>query len=271
MTNILDKLWVEKYRPQNINDVVMEQDQKQFLIKCLQNGDVPHLLFVGPAGSGKTTTARIICEEIIKDDMDILELNGSDNTGVDVVRTEIKGFLQAPPFASPHKIVYIDEFDYMTANAQASLRNMMEKYASVGRFICTGNYKSKIIDPLQSRFQIFEMKTISEDFALEFCEKILKDEQVEYDQDTVRMVVQNLIPDVRKVVNTLQKSVVEGKLSAIDKDSITSIEKKIIGIICVICDNIGTDNQKRSIDTNIKSLQCIKAYSITLILSRGLR
>jgi replication factor C small subunit len=254
MSDILDKLWVEKYRPKNISDVVLEPDQKEFLIKCLQNGEVPHLLFIGPPGSGKTTTARIICDEIIKDHMDIMELNGSDDTGVQVVRDEIKGFLQVPPFQSPHKIVYIDEFDYMTQNAQASLRNMMEKYASIGRFICTGNYLNKIMDPIQSRFQIFEMKTISEEFALDFCEKILKAEGVEYEQDNVRMVVQNLVPDVRKVIQTLQKSVVNGKLSAIDKASITSIEKKIVGLICVICDNIGTDNQKRSIDTNINEI-----------------
>jgi len=252
--SILDKLWVEKYRPQNIDGVVLEPEQKGFLTTCLQNGEVPHLLFIGPAGSGKTTTARIICDEIIKDSMDILELNGSDDTGVAVVRDEIKGFLQVPAFQSPHKIVYIDEFDYMTQNAQASLRNMMEKYASIGRFICTGNYINKIMDPLQSRFQIFEMKTISEEFALEFCEKILKNENVEYDQATVRMVVQSLIPDVRKVINTLQKCVINGKLTTIDKDSITSIEKKIIGLICVICDNIGTDNQKRAIDTNINEI-----------------
>jgi DNA polymerase III delta prime subunit len=156
--------------------------------------------------------------------------------------------------ARKHKIVYIDEVDDMTQNAQASLRSIMEKYASIGRFVCTGNYKSKIMDALHSRFQVFEMKTISEEFALNHCIKVLDNENIEYSKDTVQMVVQSLIPDIRKVINTLQKSVVDGKLTSIDKDKITSIEKKIVGSICVICDNIGTSNEKKAIDTNIKSI-----------------
>jgi len=238
MTNMLDSLWVEKYRPKHLKEVVLPEEQKKFLEDCVIKNDIPHLLFVGSAGSGKSTVARILVDNLIKHEMDVLLLNGSDTTGVDTIRSEVQGFLKTPPFASKLKIVYIDEFDYMTSNAQAALRNIMEKYADNGRFICTGNYITKIIDPLQSRFQIFEMSTIKEDFATEYCENILEMEEVKYDKKSLKLIVSNLVPDVRKIVNTIQKNVVDKKLKKIDVNSVISIEKKIGGMIMQICDSI---------------------------------
>jgi len=251
MADLLDGLWVEKYRPKSLDEVVLEEDQKEFLNRCIEKGEVPHLLLIGPAGSGKTTTARIIVDALIKNEMDSFLLNGSDSTGVDIMRNDIQGFLKSPPYESKLKLVYIDEFDYTSSNAQAALRNIMEKYADNGRFICTGNYLSKIIDPLQSRFQIFEMKTISEEFAVKYCKHILDSEEVEYDDESVKMIVHNFVPDVRKAVNTIQKNVVNGKLKKIDVSSIISIEKKICGLIVQICDDIGTDKRDVTINRSI--------------------
>lgn len=256
---LLEKLWVEKYRPKTLDDVVLEDDQRGFLQKCLTDGEIPHLLFIGPPGSGKTTVSRIICDTIIKDEMDIIQINGSDETGIGTVRDSIKGFLQSPSYESKHKIIFIDEFDYMTLNAQASLRSMMEEYRSVGRFVCTGNYKTKIITPLHSRFQIFEMKTLPEKFVLDFCCKILDKESIEYQKENAELVVQNLIPDVRKIINTLQKHVVDGKLTGIDKNSITSIEKKITANICLICDSIISNKNDSDINSRITDIHNILA------------
>lgn len=253
-SEILDALWVEKYRPKSLDKVVLEPEDKKILQRCLDQGEVPHILFIGPAGSGKTTTARILNDYIIKNDMDFLPLNGSNTTGIETVRKTIEPFLKSPAFASKHKIVFIDEFDYMTSNAQADLRNIFERYSETGRFICTANYKSKIIDPLHSRFQTFEMKTISKEFALEYCTNILDTEGIKYKAEDVELVVECLIPDVRKVVNTLQRNVVDGKLQGVDKSKITTIENKIVGLVCLICDSIGKPTQDKVINQKVPDI-----------------
>ena len=259
MPDVLDGLWVEKYRPKKLDDVVLEDSQKEFLFRCIEKGEIPHLLLIGPPGSGKTTTARIIVDSLIKNDMDLFLLNGSDSTGVDIMRNDIQSFLKSPPFESKLKIIFIDEFDYTSNNAQASLRAIMEKYGDNGRFICTGNYMSKIIDPLHSRFQTFEMKTINEDFAINYCKKILESEKIEYDNETIKMIIHNYMPDVRKAVGTIQKNVVNGKLKKIDVNSILSIEKKICGLIVQICDEMGSE--KRDSIINQTAPEIIKLLS----------
>lgn len=201
-----------------------------------------------------TTTSRILTDSLIKNQMDILPMNGSDSVGVDNMRTTVQGFLKSPPYESKHKIVFIDEFDYTTGNAQAVLRNIMETYADNGRFICTGNYISKIIDPIQSRFQIFEMNTIKEEFALEYCEKILKAENVNYDINTLKMIIQNFMPDVRKALNTIQKTVVNGTLKKIDINSIISNEKKIVGLLVQICDDMGSNMRDATLNKSVPAI-----------------
>lgn len=252
--NLLQQLWVEKYRPKSINDVVLHDDQKQFMNTCLSKGEIPHLGFFGPPGSGKTTLARIIYDILVKCDMDGLLLNGSDSTGVENMRTTVQGFLKSPPYKSKLKIVYIDEFDYTTQSAQAILRSMMETYADNGRFIVTGNYMSKIMDPLLSRFTVFEMKTMPKEFVLDYAKKILKEEKVEFDENSVELVIQNYLPDVRKAISTLQKNTIKGKLKKLDAAAITSIEKKICGLIVQICDDIGTPKRDGTLNQNVPQL-----------------
>lgn len=252
--SLLNQLWVEKWRPKSPKDVVLNDDQKQFIIKCLEKQEIPHLAFFGPPGSGKTTLARIVVETLIKNDMDALLMNGSDSTGVENMRTTVQGFLKSPPYKSKLKIVYIDEFDYTTQNAQAVLRNMMETYADNGRFIVTGNYLSKVMDPLLSRFTVFEMKSLSKEYVLEYCVKILKAEAIEYDVNTVELIIQNLLPDVRKVINTLQKNTSGHKLKKIDVSSIVSTEKKVAGQIIQICDDINTQKRDTTLNQNMPQI-----------------
>ena len=252
---LTDAIWVHKYRPSRLEDIKLEEDQRIFLQRCLQNGEIPHLLLHGPPGSGKTTSALVIKDVLIKDRADILELNGSIDRGIAVVREQIEPYLKTPPMASNHKIVFIDEFDFMTKDAQEGLRHIFEKYETIGRFLCTGNYASKIEIALLSRFQKFEMKTIKEEFAVEYCEHILKSENVEYEKKNVELVVKTLIPDIRQIVNTLQQHTNNNKLTGISKDKIITLDKKMVGLICRLCEAIGKPEQNNVINSTIPELE----------------
>ena len=201
-------LWVEKYRPNKLEDYVGNEHLKAKVEGYLESGDVPHLLLYGKAGTGKTTLAKLIVNSI---DCDYIIINASDENNVDTVRNKVKNFASSMGF-KPFKIIILDEFDYMTANAQAILRNLMETFSGHCRFILTCNYVEKVIEPIQSRCQTFQIvPPTKKDVAVQMS-KILKAEEVEFEVKDLVPIIDAAYPDIRKVINTCQLNSIKGKL-----------------------------------------------------------
>ena len=201
-------LWVEKYRPAKLEDYVGNEHLKNKVAGYIESEDVPHLLFFGKAGTGKTTLAKLIVNSI---DCDFMVLNASDENNVETVRTKVKNFASSIGFKK-YKIIILDEFDYMTPNAQAILRNLMETFSRHCRFILTCNYIEKIIEPIQSRCQTFQIvPPTKKDVAIQMS-KILKAEKVEFDPKDLVPIIDSSYPDIRKVINTCQMNSTKGKL-----------------------------------------------------------
>lgn len=208
-------LWVEKYRPATLEGYVGNVAIVDKVKIYLENGDVPHLLLYGQAGTGKTTLAKIIANNI---DADIMYINASDENNIETVRTKVKNFASTIGFKS-WKIVILDEADYMTPNGQAALRNLMETFSKTTRFILTCNYVEKIIDPIQSRCQTFSITPPSKTEVAKRIVQILNLEKVEYDNVNLATLINNGYPDIRRILNSCQRQIVDNKLK-IDEQSL---------------------------------------------------
>lgn len=213
----MKELWVEKYRPKTVDEYVFRDDnQRQQVQSWIKNKSIPHLLFSGSAGIGKTTLAKVLLHELGVDHYDIMELNASRERGIDEVRKRITTFVQTIPFGE-FKVVLLDEADYMTPDAQASLRGVMEEYHSTARFILTCNYPHKIIPALHSRCQGFHIETVDKDEFTARVATILVQENIEVDLDTLDTYVKATYPDLRKCINMVQMNSGTGKLAAPNK------------------------------------------------------
>lgn len=201
-------LWVEKYRPSKLDDYVGNEHLKSKVSGYIESEDVPHLLFFGKAGTGKTTLAKLIVNSI---ECDTMMINASDENNVETVRNKVKNFASSMGFKK-YKIIILDEFDYMTPNAQAILRNLMETFSRHCRFILTCNYIEKIIEPIQSRCQTFQITPpTKKDVAIQMS-KILKSESVEFNPKDLVPIIDSSYPDIRKIINTCQLNSLKGKL-----------------------------------------------------------
>ena len=206
-----NKIWCEKYRPQKLDDLIIS-DRNREIISGYKD-EIPNLLFVGSPGTGKTTLAKIIVNDILK--CNFIYINASDESGIDTIRYKVVNFSQTKSFDGKIKVIILDECDGLTAQAQAALRNTMESYSKYTRFILTANYKHKIIPALQSRCQFLDIKPVLEE-SVKRCYSILKQEGIKVDDSQKKKfveLVKTSFPDLRKCINELQKNCIDGALS----------------------------------------------------------
>jgi len=200
-------IWIEKYRPQKLDDIVGQDEIVERLSSYVKSGNLPHLLFTGSAGVGKTTAAVTLAREFFRDSwqMNFRELNASDERGIDVVRNQIKQFARTTPLGdATFKILFLDEADALTTDAQSALRRTMESYAQTCRFILSCNYSSKIIDPIQSRCAIYRFKPLGEAAVKEEVHRIARKEGLSITKEAMDAIIYIAQGDMRKAINALQ-------------------------------------------------------------------
>ena len=215
-------LWVEKYRPSNLGTYIGNEHLKSKVSIYLESGDLPHLLLYGKAGTGKTTLAKLLVKNI---ECDYLYINASDENSVDTVRNKVRQFASTVGFKDL-KIIILDECDYITPNAQAALRNLMETFSKHCRFILTCNYVERIIDPIQSRCQLFQIIPPSKVEVAQRLNQILEEEEINYELQDLKILIDSNYPDIRRTINSAQRNVVNLQLK-LDTNSIIQNDYKL--------------------------------------------
>jgi len=215
-------LWVEKYRPSSLDTYIGNDHLKSKVSVYIESGDLPHLLLYGKAGTGKTTLAKILVKQI---ECDSLYINASDVRRVDDLIPKVRNFASTIGFKD-NKIITLDEVDYISPHSQAALRNLMETFSKHCRFILTCNYVERIIDPIQSRCQSFQIIPPSRSEVAQRMVQILKEEDVVYELDDLKILVNSGYPDIRRVINSAQRQSIDGKL-VVDKQSIVENDYKL--------------------------------------------
>jgi len=215
-------LWVEKYRPSSLDTYIGNDHLKSKVSVYIESGDLPHLLLYGKAGTGKTTLAKILMKQV---ECDYLYINASDVRKVDELIPKVRNFASTVSF-KPMKIIILDEVDYISPHSQAALRNLMETFSKHARFILTCNFVERIIDPIQSRCQPFQIIPPSRSEVAQRMVQILAEEDVVYELDDLKILVNSGYPDIRRVINSAQRQSIDGKLT-VDKQSIVENDYKL--------------------------------------------
>ena len=213
---IAELLWAEKYRPKTLDEIVDQEDIVNRLKKFVEEKNMPHLLFAGPPGTGKTTAAHCLAHDLFGENYRqyMLELNASDERGIDVIRSKVKEFARTRvPGNIPFKIVLLDEADNMTADAQQALRRLMEMYTASTRFILIANYPSKIIEPIQSRCAVFRFTPLKKEDVVSRLKWIAEQEKVKYQEDALETIYEISEGDMRRAINILQAAAALGEVT----------------------------------------------------------
>ena len=223
----MKELWVEKYRPKSVEGYVFKDDaQRKQVQSWITDGGIPHLLFSGSPGTGKTTLAKVLINDLGVEDADVLQINASRDNGVELIRKKITAFSETMPWGN-FKVILLDEADHISPEGQAALRGVMEQYHSVVRFILTCNYPNRIIPAIHSRCQGFHITKLDQtDFTVRVAE-ILAENSVDFDIATLDNYVKATYPDLRKTINTVQMAVVDDKLTVLDDESEAGGEWKL--------------------------------------------
>lgn len=245
-------LWVEKYRPTNIDNYIGNQQLKETIKSYIEKHDIPHFLFYGTAGTGKTTLAKVITKNI---DCDVMYINASDENSVDNVRTKIKGFASSVGFRKI-KVIILDEADFLSPEAQAALRNMMETYSLTTRFILTCNYVEKIIPALVSRCQTYKIEPLSKKEVAVHLTNILNKENCKYKPEDIGYIVNTYYPDVRKIINYSQQSVLDGQIKINELNSTNvDLKNKIVELLKVRNSSVFNEIRQLVADSDIKHFE----------------
>ena len=215
-------LWVERYRPVSLENYIGNEHLKTKVSKYISTGDIPHLLLHGKAGTGKTTLAKLLVSNV---DCDQMYVNASDENNVETVRNKIKMFASSVGFKDL-KVIILDECDFLTPNAQAALRNLMETFSKHCRFILTCNYVERIIDPIQSRCQSFQIIPPSKKEVAIHTSQILNTEGISFENEQIVTMVNSSYPDIRRIINAVQRNIVDNRL-IVDTESLVQNDYKL--------------------------------------------
>lgn len=245
-------LWVEKYRPQKVSDCILPDNIKSTFQEYVNRGEIPNLLLSGSAGVGKTTIAKALCNEV---GCDFIVINGSDESGIDVLRTKIKNYASSVSLSGGRKVIIIDEADYLNPNStQPALRGAIEEFAGNCSFIFTCNYKNRIIDPIHSRCTVIDFKIQNgqkQKMAIQFFKRvewILSQENIQYDKEVVASIITKHFPDNRRILNELQRYSVSG---VIDKGILVNASEVSINTLVKTLKDKDFTNMRKWVTQNL--------------------
>ena len=220
----ISDIWVEKYRPSTLDDIVLTQDAREYFETVQQSGHLPNLLLVGSPGVGKTTLAKIIINDLLK--TQYLYINASDENGIDTIRTKVLNFAQTQSLFGTIKVIVLDECDGLSLDAQKALRNSIEEYHDIARFVLTANYQHKIIPALQSRCHTFVLTPPKEEYVKRVLH-VINEEKVSIEQSNLSELINRSYPDLRRCINSIQKYVISGKNSNVVNGADNVITKSL--------------------------------------------